>query len=246
MKEQERIIGLALLTLVLMSWLSFAFHTDARFAGSYYGGIFGIAAALLILSTFLYSGIKRIAWLKKAMLRVMSMGTFLKFHIYGGILGSILGLIHTGHKFESFLGIALTASMLGVVVSGFIGQYLMAFISEETREKRISLSMLEQRYRETALRLQQHPDRQKIVRAFSKNWFLSRFSEVSPYVRLAKEARDLSESIADTEYALKSHAAIKIIFSRWVKIHVILSGLLLVLLFMHIWSSFYFGIRWLQ
>ncbi len=246
MKGQRSIIGLALLTLILMSWLSFWLHEDPRFAGSYYGGIIGIAAALLILSTYLYVAIRRINWFKRIMMRVVSQGTFLKLHVYAGIFGSILALIHTGHKFESPLGIALTAVMLGVVFSGFVGQYLMVFISEETREKRISLSMLEQRYRVSALALAEHPDRRNIVRALSSKWYLFWLRAVSPDIQIAKEAHDLSESIADLEYALQSHAVMKKIFVYWIKFHIVLSVLLLIFLAMHIWGSFYFGIRWLQ
>ncbi len=246
MKEREKIIGLAFLMLILMSWLSFAFHTDSRFAGSYYGGILGIAATFLILLTFPYVAIKRISSLKLFFTRAVSLRTILSFHIYAGLLASILALLHTGHKFQSLLGIALITVMLGVVFSGFVGRYLMTFISEETREKRVSLSMLEQRYREVALTLTQHPDRKTIVHSLASNWFLSWFPKVSPDIRLAKEAHDLSESIADLEYALKSHAAIKRFFSYWIKFHIILSIFLVVLLALHIWSSFYFGVRWLQ
>lgn len=246
MKEQEKIIGFALLTLILMSWLSFAFHTDSRFAGSYYGGILGIAATFFMLLTFPYVAVKHIASLKRFFTRIISLRTILSFHIYAGILGSILALLHTGHKFQSLLGIILTTVMLGVVFSGFIGRYLMTFISEETREKRVNLSMLEQRYRETALALVQHPDRKTIVRSLSRNWFLSWFPGVSPDIRLAKEAHDLSESIADLEYALQSHAAIKRIFGHWIKFHIVLSIFFVILLMMHIWSSLYFGVRWLQ
>lgn len=246
MKEQERIIGFALLTLVVMSWLSFAFHTDSRFAGSYYGGILGIAAAFLMFSTLIYVAVKRISWLKRLTTRMVSMRTILTCHVYSGILGSILALMHSGHKFQSVLGIALTAVMLGVVFSGFVGQYLMSFISEETREKRTSLSTLEQRYRETALALAEYPDRQNIVRSLSHSWFLSWFTGVSPDIQLAKEAHQLSESISDLEYALRSYAAIKIIFGRWIKFHIILSIFLFILLVMHIWGGFYFGVRWLQ
>lgn len=246
MKEQEKILGLALLTLILMSWLSFALHTDARFAGSFYGGLLGIAAALLFLSTFLYVAIKRIPWLKTLTLRAVSMGTVLRFHIYAGIIGSILALMHTGHKFQSPIGIALTAVMLGVVFSGFIGRYLMSFISEETREKKISLSKLEQRYREVVMALSANPERGKAVRSLTKVFFLGWLPATSPDVQVAREAHDLSESMADLEYALRSHAAIKVIFGLWVKIHIFLSGVLVILLAMHIWSSFYFGVRWLQ
>lgn len=246
MKEQEKMIGLALFTLILMSWLSFAFHTDPRFAGSFYGGMLGISAAILFLSTFFYSAIKRISWLKRLTLRVVSMGTILKFHIYTGIFGSILALMHTGHKFQSPLGIALTTVMLGVVFSGFVGRYLMTFISEETREKKTNLSMLEQHYREVVMALATDPGREKAVRSLTKIFFLRWFSGNSPDIKLAREAHDLSESIADVEYALQSHAAIKIIFERWVTLHIFLSIVLLMLLAMHIWSSFYFGVRWLQ
>lgn len=246
MKEQEKIIAFALLTLLLMSWLSFAFHSDSRFAGSYYGGILGIAGAVLISLTFPYVAIKRIPLLKRFFTRVLSLRTFLNFHIYAGILGSILALLHTGHKFQSLLGIALITVMLGVVFSGFIGRYLLTFISEETREKRIKLSILEQHYRETALVLAQHPDRKTIVHSLSNNWFLSWLPGVSPDIQLAKKAHDLSESIADLEYALQSHVAIKKLFGRWIKFHIILSVFLVVFLAMHIWSSFYFGVRWLQ
>ncbi len=246
MKEQEKIIALALLTLILMSWLSFAFHSDSRFAGSYYGGLIGIAAAVLMFSTLLYVPIKRISWLKAATLRIVSMGTILRLHIYAGVLGAILALVHTGHKFQSPLGIALITIMLLVVFSGFVGRYLMTFIAEETREKRISLSKLEQRYRETALALADHPDRRELVRSFAKSWFLPRFTAASPDLQLAKDAHELSESMADLEYALRSHTAIKRMFGRWVYFHIILSVVLFVLLTMHIWGSFYFGVRWLQ
>lgn len=246
MKEQEKILGFALLTLILMSWLSFALHTDARFAGSLYGGLLGIVATLLFLSTFLYVAIKRIPWLKRLTLRVVSMGTVLRFHIYAGIFGSILALMHTGHKFQSPLGIALTAVMLGVVFSGFVGRYLMSFISEETREKKTNLSKLEQRYREVVVSLAANPEREKVVRSLTKVFFLRWLPGTSPDIHVAREAHDLSESIADLEYALHSHAAIKVIFGLWVKFHIFLSGVLVILLAMHIWSSFYFGVRWLQ
>lgn len=246
MKEQEKIIGLALLTLILMSWLSFVFHSDPRFSGSFYGGVLGITAASLMFSTLLYVVIKRIPWLKRLTMQFVSMRTVLNLHIYAGILGAILALIHTGHKFQSPLGIALITLMLGVVFSGFVGRYLMTFISEETREKRISLSKLEQRYRDTALALADHPDRRELVRALTKSWFLPRFTGASPDIRLAKDALELSESIADLEYALGSHTAIKRMFGRWVYFHIILSVLLFILLTMHIWGSFYFGVRWLQ
>lgn len=246
MKEQERVFGLALFTLVIVSWISFTFHADSRFAGSLYGGILGIVAACLMLVTFSYSAVKRSPRLKKFITRFISMRTVVSLHIYLGIIAAILGLLHSGHKFESVLGIALTAVMLGVVLSGFIGYYIMSFISEERREKRITLSKLEQQYRKVALALSAHPEQKKLVRSLTHSWLTSLFASDSADVRLAKEAYQLSESISDVEYALQSHAAMKALFGKWTKIHIVLSFIFLILLVIHIWSSFYFGLRWLQ
>ena len=57
------------------------------------------------------------------------MRTLLTVHIYTALCGSILVLLHTGHKFDSPLGMALTVMVLLVVLSGFIGRYLMSHIS---------------------------------------------------------------------------------------------------------------------
>ena len=88
---------------------------------------------------------KRSKRLKDRFTKWMKMSTFLKWHIYAGIIGPILALIHTGHRFDSLVGIVLTLLMLLVVLSGFIGRYLLAQISTGMREKKkLSFNLLEQ------------------------------------------------------------------------------------------------------
>src|SRR6266511_1478918 len=130
MKERERVIVSGLVALLLLLWLGFLLHRDPRFAGSFWGGVLAVAAALLMLVPLAYSAVKRIKPLQKLVTPRVSMRTLLAWHIYAGILGPILALLHTGHKFDSPLGIALTALMLLVVVSGFIGRYLLGQVGQ--------------------------------------------------------------------------------------------------------------------
>ena len=67
------------------------------------------------------------------------MQTLLAVHVYAGILGPLLAIIHTGHKFDSPLGIALTAVMLLVVVSGFAVRYLLTYVGHEIADKLLLL-----------------------------------------------------------------------------------------------------------
>lgn len=245
MSERERILGLAFLFIILIAWLSSWFHQDLRFAGSFYGGVLGIAATFCLLLTFVYVAIKRISTLRRLVLRYFSMRLVLRVHVYAGLFGALLALMHTGHKFQSPLGIWLIGTMLGVVVSGFVGQYLLTFIAEEVREKRTNLSILEQSFREVATTLSMHPEKSLLISALRKFRFTFAQKKLPEELVLARNAYALSESIADIEYALQSHTTIKAIFSKWVLLHITLSIVFVVLLVMHIWSSFYFGLRWL-
>lgn len=248
MKERERLVVTGLMVLMLILWLGFALHRSPRFAGSLLGGVLGIAGALLMLVPLGYSIIKRVPRLKTAFTRRVPMRTLLAWHIYAGVIGPILGLLHTGHKFESTLGILLTAMVLIVVVSGFTGRYLMGRIAQEIREKQTILSGLEAAYRETAAQLAFRPQEAALA---VRSGFLARIAaglfvpETAPSAFAAPyRAIRLAESIADVEYAISTHETFKRLFSRWLKFHIVISYVLYILLALHIWSGIHFGLRW--
>ena len=83
--------------------------------------------------------------------RVVSMRALLGFHVYAGIAASFLALLHTGHKYQSPLGIALVASLLVVVVTGFVGRYYLPQTAAEIRERQSRLATLRSAYDRTAL-----------------------------------------------------------------------------------------------
>ena len=251
MKERNELVVTGLVILLVLLWLGFPFHQSSRFAGSLAGGILAMAGSALMLVPLAYSIVKRIKPLKNRITSRVPMRTLLSWHIYAGVLGPILVLVHTGHKFQSHLGIALTAMTIIVVLSGFTGRYLLSRFSQTINEKKALLSQLELAYRETAANLAANPEQVTMLRPFSG--FFGRlgtglFASAPPAsvgsMPAPIRALRLSESIADVEYAICTHETFKRAFSVWLKMHIALSFTLYALLALHVWAALTFGLRW--
>jgi len=222
MKEKEKVVvtGLTLLMLILL--FGFVVHVSPRFAGSFWGGVLGIVGALLMLIPLLYMVIKRIKWLKTRITKRISMKTWLAWHVYAGIVGPILVVLHTGHKFASPLGIALTALTVVVVLSGFVGRYLMSQFSKEIREKKAMLTELQAAYSHAQTELAQNRAQANLLQPYSG--FVSRLvgsffltddaGSVAVQTGPSRLLR-VTESIADVEYAITTHEKFKSWFGKW-------------------------------
>ncbi len=251
MKERERLIVGGLVVLFLASWLGFPFHQSPRFAGSLWGGVLGVLGAALMLVPLAYLIVKRNKQLKQRVTRHIPMRVLLAWHIYAGVLGPILIIAHSGHKYESALGIVLVGMTLVVVVSGFVGRYLMNHFSQEIREKKAILATLETSFQQAASELAQRPQQVAMLQPYSG--FFGRLvgsllvRETSPSTMTSPgELLRLCESIADVEYSIKTHEQFKQWFRRWLKFHIVISVVLYVLMALHIWGAIHFGVRWFQ
>ena len=60
----------------------------------------------------------------------------------------------------------------------------------------------------------------------------------------AVRAMELAESIADLEYAIKSHDTLRRWFAGWFRVHVAASVLMYLLLGLHVWAGIRYGLRW--
>ena len=253
MQERERTVVTGLVILMLLLWLGFAVHRSPRFPGSLIGGLLGVSGAVLMTVPLAYLVIKRVKPLKRRVTALVSMRTLLAAHIYAGIVGPILALLHTGHRFESPLGIALTAMMLTVVLSGFVGRYLMGQVTREIRDKKNMLAELETEYRRTADGVAEHPccapefrPLGLVRRAFAPVFFATAPAHDPQALTLSAKAIGLAQAIADVEYAVKTHETVKRLFAAWLRFHIAISAVLYVLLALHVSAAVYFGLRWLE
>ena len=84
-----------------------------------YGHGLGILGTSLVLGLLVYSLRKRWKWLRK----FGSLKTWLNYHIFMGITGPILIILHTTFKFNGLVSVSFW-SMMAVMISGFIGKYI--------------------------------------------------------------------------------------------------------------------------
>jgi|SRR5271157_855357 len=88
-------------------------------AGDLFGHLIGILGFLLMVMTeSLYSIRKR-----SRLAHWGRMSDWLQFHIFTGIVGPYMVLLHTSWKFNGLAG-ATTALTVIIVVSGFVGRYI--------------------------------------------------------------------------------------------------------------------------
>jgi hypothetical protein len=92
-------------------------------ASGFFGHMIGVVGFLLMLVTeILYSIRKRSrkgSW--------GSMQSWLQFHIFTGLVGPYMVLLHTSWKFNGLAG-ATTLLTIVIVISGFIGRYIYTLI----------------------------------------------------------------------------------------------------------------------
>ncbi len=245
MRDREWTIVTLLVLLMLTVWLGFLLHRSPRFAGGLPGGVLGVSGAILMLVPLAaYSIVKRVQIIKRRVTGWMSMRTLLTVHIYAALVGSILVLLHTGHKFDSPVGMALTAMVLLVVLSGFIGRYLMSHISQGLREKQQTLRGLQLGFEQMSEDFaHQNVEHTSIEPTPDKplNWLSWSQTEDS-----VSSVSAVAGGIADLEYSIAVHGWMKNWFQKWLRFHLVISGVLCFLLALHVWSGVYYGLRWFQ
>jgi hypothetical protein len=243
MKERDGTLAWLLILLLLFLWLGWFFHVDPRFPGSLAGSALGIGGAVLMLVPLAYTVAKRAFGVRGAPLRV-----FLTVHIYAALIGAILAVLHTGHKFDNPLGLMLTALMLVVVASGFVGRYLLRQCSAQLGDKRRQRSALEPAF-EAARR-----DALARAAAVGQTGRLGlALRAVLPWPggdpelrRTLRAAAEIVDAAAALDSSIALHERMQRWFRRWMRFHLTLTTLLYVALIAHVVVVAYYGLRWLS
>lgn len=226
MTRSEKVIVEGLLSALALTAPAFLLHSAPRFPGSLVGSALGIAAAALFVALLVYTLVKRQEGLKARLAGRVSLGALLTFHAYAGAIGAVLGVLHSGHKLQSPLGVGLMVSMVVVVASGFVGRYFLSELGQDLRDQQRQLAALRDRY-------------DSLARAAAG---LSDQALVDPS---GLPIGHLLGAISDLEFAIRAREAMKRALNRWVAVHIIAAILMYALLAQHVWSGIYFGLRWL-
>lgn len=115
-------LWMALLAAVLITWLYVlvVYYTrEIPPASELFGHGLGIFGFLLMLMTeTLYSIRKRVRGARWG-----RMSSWLQFHIFTGLVGPYMVLLHTSWKFNGLAGVTTLLTVV-IVISGFVGRYI--------------------------------------------------------------------------------------------------------------------------
>jgi hypothetical protein len=114
-------LELSLLAVLVLSSVYIAYEILAEPRGGHpFGHVLGIiGTVLMVMTELLYSMRKRTRLLNWA----GPVRHWLSFHIFTGIVGPFMVLMHTGLAFRGLAGVSMLLTVL-VVGSGFVGRYL--------------------------------------------------------------------------------------------------------------------------
>jgi hypothetical protein len=153
----------AAIAAITILYLMVASHLQAvPAAGDLFGHSLGIIGFLLMLATeILYSLRKR-----SRRARWGPAASWLRFHIFTGVFGAYLVLLHTSWKFNQLAGVVVILTVV-VVASGFIGRYIYSAVPRTADGTALAREQLETEIAtvgaELQARLAQSPEASKAL-----------------------------------------------------------------------------------
>ena len=239
MFNEKRITPLLAVLFVALS-LGFALHRSPTFAGSFLGHLIGIAGALLMCCALVYPFRKRVQ-------KKRGKENPLNRHIYYGLIGPSVVVIHAAHKSSNLIGVITFLSMFLIVFSGIVGRFLYSRVSRTLKQQENDLSLLKAQFEAHKKDTELYQARLRKPQIEGMEDDDSSEDEKVAWERDRKyeELLDLVHSLAETEYVVKAFSGTKKLFSRWLRIHYMLALLLFSMMIIHILTTFYYGLRWL-
>lgn len=224
--------------------LGFFIFPSQPFCGSLAGHFLGIAGTIIMLLTLIYPFRKRVQGKKGKKNPINT-------HIYYGLIGPSLVVLHSGHDFSSLIGNFTFLSMLLVVLSGIVGKFLFKRVNRTLRDEENDLAALERLFQkrkdETAVlgcRMYLGLENAELQEGAAGTVFSYQDTgEVAE--EGCRELVDIARSMAEREHAIEAYTATKNLFSRWIRMHIYLTVFLFAMILVHILTTVYYGLRWI-
>ncbi|NPA92010.1 MAG: hypothetical protein GXO55_11305 [Chloroflexi bacterium] len=258
----------AFITIILLSigYGIYAWTSTPR-ASSLVGHTLGIIGFLLMLATETLYALRKRGYFA----RWGSLSRWLAVHIYMGIVGPYMVLLHSSWKFAGLAGLAMLLTII-VVLSGFVGRYIytsvhrsLAGVEVQEEQIRAELDALNREI-QALLERQPEPVRQHILREIQhlQQWphatgwkmllwrwwdditFPWRLRRVMHH--LAPEEREVIQTLRDRlarqralRWQMVSLGTARGLLSLWHTVHVPLGLALFTVAFLHILFALYYG-----
>jgi len=266
MQQSNRELWLSFIAIIVISLIYlFVVITFGGVPGAsdLFGHTIGILGFILMLmAETLYTLRKR-----SRSARWGRMSSWLQFHIFTGLVGPYMVLLHTSWKFNGLAGVVMLLTVI-IVASGFMGRYIYTSVPRTTEGIEIEASELEKQMRATDNELQNwlasHPE---LYRALSKRLastsissgnrlvFGRAFEEWNARIRWWRESSRMDRNarmqaiqlneLLNRERLLRRQLASMALSRRllglWHAIHIPVGMVLFVAAFIHIIAAIYYA-----
>lgn len=260
-KSRELIFSMIAMVFITLSYILIQTVTkEVPSASSLWGHSLGVLGFILMIMTeTLYSLRKR----SKRGARWGKMSNWLEFHIFTGLVGPFMVLIHPGWQFRGLAGV-LSLLTIMMVLSGFVGRYIYTAVPRAANGAEISLQELENSARLLEiqlLRLKNDETTQPIRKINGNNstnssvllrfWFELLFILKSLEIRAKQSGQTKQKSLelamTRRKYErllrqIRGLAAARRLLALWHTVHIPLGLTLFIVSFIHIGAAIYYAV----
>lgn len=240
-KSRELIYAVIAMVLITLGYLIVqGVNKAVPSASSLWGHTIGIIGFLMMLMTeTLYSLRKR-----TRRSRWGKMSNWLEFHIFTGLVGPFMVLLHPGWQFKGLAGVLSLLTIL-IVISGFIGRYIYTAIPRTADGIEVSLGELErqsddiERALARLVRINDKKNASEIAKsdtAIAGSGFSADSRQIKQaQIKLEREQNRLRRIIASRQSSRR-------LFSLWHTIHIPIGLTVFMIAFIHIGAAIYYSV----
>ena len=219
-RHKELVLALLTVATITGLYLGYVNAVAVPAASGLLGHALGILGFGLMLATETLYSLR-----KRAMRRPRgSMRSWLQVHIFTGIVGSYLVVLHSAWTFNGLAG-ALTFMTVVVVISGFVGRYIYTAVPRTADGVVIEAQVLQ---------MQLDAVRQEVAQPSLAGTTTLTVAAWGPGQAPARRLRELERQLAALRWARRGLAT-------WHTIHIPLGMVLFVMAFAHIVAAVYYA-----
>jgi hypothetical protein len=220
--ERSRELILALLAILFITVAYFfimALTRELPAASGLYGHSMGVLGLILMLMTeTLYSLRKRLR-----LARWGRMSGWLEFHIFTGLVGPYLVLLHTSWKFNGLAGVVMLLTGV-IVISGFIGRYIYTSVPHTSDGLELNLVEIENR-----------------IAVLEAQMTITRPTGAPPTRAIPQRLNDLARQRDRLRRQAARLISARRLLSLWHAVHIPIGLALFILAFVHAGAAIYYA-----
>ena len=197
-------------------------YREVPAASGLFGHLIGVLGFILMLMTELLYSLRK----RSRTARWGKMSDWLAFHIFTGLVGPFMVLLHSSWKFQGLAGIVMLMTVI-IVVSGFIGRYIYTAVPRTVDGVEVQAASLEQGMAEMDAEVK----RMELVRESGS----VREKEIRQRVEELKREREKLQRQVGSLARTRRRLAI------WHTVHIPLGMALFTAAFIHIGAALYYA-----